>query len=87
MKMLIFNISEVELYYVFGNSGCLVFVCKLDSQLEGPGSTAEIPSVGVFLRDPCAYLNEFRKETTKNFLSNSQIDKRDQALKPAPVVY
>ena len=38
---------------------------KANCPLVGPGSIGGVPSVGVFLRDPCLYLSEFRRKLGK----------------------
>ena len=46
-------------------SGLLVVGFKADCLTKGPKSMGRVPSVGVFLRDPSPFLQEFRRKPEK----------------------
>ena len=52
---------------------------------EGPGTIGEMPSLGVFLRNPCIY--ESFGEYHGNFERLISVDKRDLELNLAPLIY
>ena len=51
----------------------------------GPRPMGGVPSVGVFLRGPNAYLLEFRRKPRKT--PNDKVDKRDRGLNLAPPIF
>ena len=50
----------------FSLFGVLVFVNRSNCQHEGPGTIGEMPSMGVFQREPSPYLHKFQRKTTEN---------------------
>ena len=44
---------------------CCCCRIKADRPLMGPGPVGEVPSMGIFLRDPRLYLREFRRKPLK----------------------
>ena len=58
---------------------------KANCPLVGPGLVGGVPSMRVFLRDPCLYIFEFRRKPQKT--PNGYVDKRKGGLNLAPPVY
>ena len=61
--MAVFN-NKMQYLVMFGWLVC----CRVKASfpLVGPRPAEEVPSLGVFLRDPSLYLRKFRKKTTEN---------------------
>ena len=65
--------------------GCFGCRVKANCSLVGPGHIEEVPSVGIFLRDPSTYLRKFRRKPQKT--RNGEVDKPDRGLNLALPFY
>ena len=62
-----FSLSQVLFRIISFYNDWLLVGCRLKAncRLVGPEPMGDVPSVGVFLRDPSAYLREFRRKPRK----------------------